>query len=184
MKNLWVLYCLFLIGVVLPAFEDACAQSTMGINNPGRNAMMPVCFPLNKDDLVKVSSAYGYRKHPVHKKICMHEGIDLVAKKGKPIYATANGIVQSAGYEKGYGNRLVIMHLPGMKSLYAHLWITMVKKGEKVLQGQLIGLVGDTGLVTGPHLHYEIWLRNKKVDPVLVWKNLLKEEAKASAVDE
>ncbi len=183
-KSLFTYRVLFLGGLIFLASESVCAQKSVGAHNIEKNNNVPIYFPLDKNDFVKMSSAYGYRKHPIHKKKMLHKGIDLVAMKGKPVYATATGVVQKAGYKKDYGNYVLISHLGGIKTLYGHLWVRMIKKGDRVSQGQLIGFVGDTGLVTGPHLHYEIWLRNKKVDPLLVWKNLLKEERKEVAINE
>ncbi|WP_271781964.1 M23 family metallopeptidase [Aquimarina algiphila] len=170
MKNSKVLY-MILLGFILLIPKAVSAQK---INRLKNKNSLPIYFPLDKNDFEKVSSPYGYRKHPISKKTKLHKGIDLVAKKGKPVYATATGIVQKVNHENGYGNRILIMHLAETKTLYGHLWITMVRKGEHVRRGQLIGFVGDTGRVTGPHLHYEIWVKNKKIDPVLVWKNMIK----------
>lgn len=135
---------------------------------------IPVYFPLHKNDFIRMSSPYGYREHPIHNKTILHQGVDLVAHKGKPVYATAAGTVETADFEKSYGNRVIIAHLKGVKTLYGHLWIKMVKPGQTVLKGQLIGFVGDTGQVTGPHLHYEVWIKGKKIDPMLLWKNFIK----------
>lgn len=136
---------------------------------------IPFYFPIHKNDLLRMSSPYGYRKHPIHNKVMLHHGIDLAADKGKPVYATAAGTIEIADYEKGYGNRIVITHLEGVKTLYGHLWIKMVDPGETVLKGQLIGFVGDTGKATGPHLHYEVWINDKRVDPMLIWEKFIKE---------
>lgn len=169
--------------MIFLSFKSLFSQNHDGLNRVNSNNF-PAYFPLEKNDFIKISSPYGYRKHPINKKNCMHRGIDLVAKKGKPVYATAAGIVYKAKYGKGYGNYVVINHLTGIKTLYGHLWVNMVKKGENVEQGQLIGFVGDTGNVTGPHLHYEVWFKNKKVNPIVVWKNLLKETQEKIAINE
>lgn len=149
------------------------AQGGAGIPIASSMENFPLYFPLQKDDLLRMSSAYGYRKHPIHDKIMFHQGIDLVARKGKPVYATGAGTVETADYEKGYGNRVIIVHLGDVKTLYAHLWLKTVKQGQAVRKGQLIGFVGDTGQVTGPHLHYELWIKDKKVDPMLIWKKII-----------
>ncbi|GAA4277193.1 M23 family metallopeptidase [Aquimarina mytili] len=161
--------------------ECVCAQQ-QPIMERNHNAL-PKYFPLKKNDFVRVSSGYGYRKHPIEMKSKMHFGIDLVATKGKPVYTTATGIVQKVSYEKGYGNHVVIAHFQEIKTLYGHLWVIVVRQGQKVKQGDLIGFVGDTGKVTGPHLHYEVWVKDKKVDPLLVWKNLLKMNTKKMAIN-
>lgn len=162
-------FCLLLLMLCVPTMA-AQEVSVKQYEN------IPVYFPLDKNDFVKVSSPYGYRNHPIFKKHRLHQGIDLVAIKGKPVYATASGTVIKSDFVEGYGNRILITHLEGLKTLYGHLLIKLVKKGEQIKQGQIIGLVGDTGNVTGPHLHFEIWLKNKRVDPVRVWKKLLKKE--------
>ena len=145
---------------------------------------IPVYFPLDKNDFVTVSSPYGFRNHPILKENRLHQGIDLVATKGKPVYAAATGIVEKADFVNGYGNRILLAHGEEIKTLYGHLWIKMVKKGDTIKQGQLIGLVGDTGRVTGPHLHYEIWLKGKRVDPLLVWRSWIKKEDKEIAMNQ
>jgi murein DD-endopeptidase MepM/ murein hydrolase activator NlpD len=160
-RTVWGILCLL-------TFVDVNAQQ-LSNNEVGIN--FPLCFPLNLKDFIKVSSSYGDRAHPILKKKLKHEGIDLVVQMGKPVYATAQGVVAKSLYEKGYGNTVVIVHSGGLKTLYAHLWVRMVGNNEKVNKGQLIGLVGCSGNVTGPHLHYEIWLNNKKIDPMLVWKS-------------
>ncbi|UOB18422.1 M23 family metallopeptidase [Abyssalbus ytuae] len=141
--------------------------------------LIPVFPPLQESDFIEVSSIYGYRIHPIKNKKKFHHGIDLIVNKGKPVFATAPGIVKKSLYEKGYGNKIVIAHPGNFKTLYAHLWIKMVKKDEKVLRGQLIGFAGDTGEVTGTHLHYEIWYRDRTINPVIIWKTFVKNHKKA-----
>ncbi|MBQ4820595.1 M23 family metallopeptidase [Aquimarina sp. MMG016] len=133
----------------------------------------PLFFPINKDDFINISSHYGYRYHPIDHKQKKHLGIDLVAKKGKAVFASADGIVIKSDYQKGYGNRIIIYHIGGAKTLYAHLWRSIVKPGQKVSQGQRIGFVGATGKVTGPHLHYEVWIQDKKINPLVFWKKMM-----------
>ncbi len=135
----------------------------------------PICFPLVKKDFKTISSPFGYRKHPILQKNKLHAGIDLVAPKGSAVLATANGVIQKSMYQKGYGNHIVIAHFSTLETLYAHLWITLVRKGDMVTQGQIIGFVGETGLATGPHLHYEIRMNNKKIDPMLIWKGIIRQ---------
>lgn len=142
---------------------------------------IPTHFPLASKDFHKVSSPYGFRKHPILQKTKLHAGIDLVAPKGAAVLATASGHIEHSAYQKGYGNYITIQHLPNLKTLYAHLWLRLVQKGDQVAQGQIIGLVGDTGLATAPHLHYEVHLNNKKIDPILLWRMMLKENSKNKA---
>jgi murein DD-endopeptidase MepM/ murein hydrolase activator NlpD len=104
-----------------------------------------------------VSSSFGWRKHPVLKKKDFHPGIDLRATRKTPVYAPANGVVEYAGrHAKGYGTLIIIHHNYGFKTLYGHLNRVKVKTGDIIQKGQLIALSGNTGLSSGPHLHYEI----------------------------
>lgn len=132
----------------------------------------PDFFPLDIENFKRLSSGYGFRVHPLHRKIKKHKGIDLVAKRGSTVYASARGVVLESGYDKGYGNYILLRHGKHTKTLYAHLLGSIVKKGRKVKKGQIIGAVGDTGMVTGPHLHYEIRIKGKQVNPLLLWKNI------------
>ena len=113
----------------------------------------PVIFPVRK---AVISSGFGMRKHPVYKVRKFHTGIDITQVKGTPVYATGNGIVTRKGYNTGYGYYIEIGHAGGFRSFYAHLSKTMVNEGEPVSVMQQIGCVGDTGLTTGCHLHYEV----------------------------
>lgn len=131
------------------------------------NADPPNTYPLGKD--FEVSSHFGMRFHPIYKKKKMHQGIDFKAPMGTPVYATADGVIEKAklGTEgKGYGKHVVIKHDDDFQSLYAQLSEIKVKPGQSVKQGDLIGLVGSSGMSTAPHLHYEVIKNGKKVDPV------------------
>src|SRR5690606_10240515 len=99
-----------------------------------------------------------------------HKGVDYAAASGTPIHATADGVVKFAGWQRGYGNTIIIEHPNKITTLYAHQkgFAKGIKKGVKVSQGDLIGYVGATGWATGPHLHYEFRVANKPVDPLSV----------------
>jgi len=114
-----------------------------------------------------VSSSYGWRHHPVTGKKHFHRGIDYRGKKGDPIIATAEGVVEYAGFHKksGYGNLIIISHNNGFKTFYGHLSKLRVKTGQVVLKGELIGDIGSTGRSSGPHLHYEISFVQRKLNP-------------------
>lgn len=103
-----------------------------------------------------ISSGFGMRKHPVYKVRRFHTGIDVSKAKGTPVYATGNGTVTRKGYNTGYGYYIEIGHAGGFRSFYAHLSKTMVNTGDSVNIMQQIGCVGNTGVTTGSHLHYEI----------------------------
>jgi murein DD-endopeptidase MepM/ murein hydrolase activator NlpD len=132
---------------------------------------LPNYFPLSKENFKRLSSAYGYRIHPVHNKIKKHKGIDLSARKGSGVYASAKGTVAERGYDEGYGNYIILQHKKRIRTLYGHLFLAAVKKGDTIQKGQVIGYVGDTGLVTGPHLHFEIWINKKRINPFIFWNN-------------
>lgn len=106
----------------------------------------------------KITDKFGPRIHPVRKKRVMHHGIDFKADRGTPVYATADGVIEFGAFHKasGYGKLIIMQHSFGFKTYYGHLKTIKVKTGEFVSKGQLIGLSGNTGMSTGPHLHYEI----------------------------
>jgi len=111
-------------------------------------------------------SGFGVRMHPVLKRPKMHYGIDFTARTGTPIYATGGGKVVRSEYSRSYGNVVEIDHGYGFRSLYAHMSKILVKVGDEVGRGEKIGLVGSTGRSIGPHCHYEVTLKGKKVDPI------------------
>ncbi|MDO5638601.1 MAG: M23 family metallopeptidase [Neisseria sp.] len=111
------------------------------------------------------SSDYGYRRHPVLKKVKLHTGIDYSAPTGTPIYAAESGVVESAGWKGAYGKTVVIKHDGRFSTLYGHTSRYVVSAGQTVQRGQLIAYVGSTGRSTGPHLHFEVLDGSKKVNP-------------------
>ena len=113
-----------------------------------------------------ISSGFGGRYHPILKTIRMHTGVDLSAPKGTPVYATAEGLVSREKGGSGYGIVVILNHGYSYQTLYAHLSKKVVKPGQKVKRGQLIGYVGNTGLSFGTHLHYEVIKNGVKVNPV------------------
>jgi murein DD-endopeptidase MepM/ murein hydrolase activator NlpD len=110
---------------------------------------------------------FGKRMHPILNRVRMHEGIDIVANVGTPVKAPGKGKIVFAGYKGSFGLTVVIDHGFGYKTLYAHLSKTLVKKGKVVERGDLIAKTGNTGLSTGPHLHYEVEHKGVKQDPML-----------------
>lgn len=121
-----------------------------------------------------VSSGFGMRWHPVYRVRKFHTGIDLAKAKGTPVYAAANGIVIRKGYCSGYGNFIEIQHAGGFRSFYAHLSRTLVNVGDSVNITEQIACVGNTGIATGYHLHYEIRKGNRFLNPA-GWYYLLYE---------
>ena len=117
-------------------------------------------------DGARISSKFGYRIHPIRKTRRMHTGVDYAAPTGTPVKATADGTVVRAGVAGGYGNMVEVQHSDGTTSRYAHLHTFRTSVGQPVKQGQVIGLVGSTGMSTGPHLHFEIRKNGSPVDPL------------------
>jgi len=127
-------------------------------------------FLRNAIKFTRISSTFGARKHPIHKRWINHNGVDYAAPTGTPIHATGEGVITFAGKQNGYGNVVIIQHHRGYSTLYAHQSKIApgMKKGVQVSQGQLIGYVGSTGWATGPHLHYEFRIAGKPVDPLSI----------------
>ena len=122
-------------------------------------------------DFAYVSSHFNpNRMHPILNTIRAHNGVDYAAKRGTPIRSTGEGVIQSVGWKSGYGRTIVIRHGGEITTLYAHLekYHPSISKGIKISQGQTIGYVGDSGLATAPHLHYEFRIGNKRTDPLKV----------------
>jgi len=118
----------------------------------------------------RIRDKFGMRIHPILDKIRNHPGIDIAAERGTEIFASAAGVVEKVvtkyTLNRGYGKQVIINHGMGLRTRYGHLSKILVTKGEKVDRWQPIGLVGDTGLATGPHLHYEVIKEGKKQDPL------------------
>jgi len=141
-------------------------------------ASIPGIQPVSNKDLRRIASGFGYRIHPIYKTLRLHEGIDFSAPTGTPIYATGNGVVERKhGRMSGYGIVCVINHGYGYETLYAHCSKIIVKPGQKVKRGEIIGYVGNTGRSTGPHLHYEVHKNGKKINPIhFFYQDLTPEE--------
>ncbi|MFT5337661.1 MAG: murein DD-endopeptidase MepM/ murein hydrolase activator NlpD [Sphingobacteriales bacterium] len=130
-------------------------------------ASIPAIQPISNMDLTRMASGFGYRIHPIYKTRKMHYGMDFTAPTGTPIYATGDGVVsQLKSSKRGYGNKIILTHNFGYKTLYAHMSKFNVKKGQKVKRGDIIGFVGSTGTSTAPHLHYEVLKDDKKINPI------------------
>lgn len=130
-------------------------------------ASIPAIQPIANKQLIALASGFGLRIHPVYKVKKMHNGIDFAASIGTPIYATADGTVSKVEVRfSGYGKMVEIDHGFGYRTRYAHMHDFAVKRGQQVKRGDLIGYVGNTGLSTAPHLHYEVFINDQRVDPV------------------
>lgn len=128
-------------------------------------AHIPSVIPIDIKDYT-MSSGYGYRRDPIYGSSKFHAGLDFAAKNGTPVFATADGKVVAADRKSSYGNCIDIDHGYNYTTRYAHLSKVLVKSGEDVKRGQLIGRVGSTGKSTGPHLHYEVRFKDEPQNPV------------------
>lgn len=130
-------------------------------------AAIPAIQPVANKQLIALASGYGMRIHPIYKVKKMHTGIDFAAAIGTPIYATADGVIDKVEVSfSGYGKMLEIDHGFGYRTRYAHMHGFAVRQGQKIKRGDLIGYVGDTGLSTAPHLHYEVFVNGIHANPV------------------
>ena len=111
------------------------------------------------------TDSYGWRTHPLSKKKTFHEGIDLRAHMKTKVKAPADGVIKHVGYDKGYGNTIIVAHSFGFETLYAHLYRPKVKIGDVVAKGDLLGLTGNSGVSSGPHLHYEVRQAQRTFNP-------------------
>lgn len=135
-------------------------------------ASIPAIQPVDFYDLRRIGSLFGYRTDPFYKVMKFHEGIDFTAAVGTPIYATGDGVVASAEYNSGgYGNEIMLNHGFNYETRYAHLSKIKVKVGQRVKRGEIIGLMGNTGKSTAPHLHYEVLKAGVPMNPIYFFFN-------------
>jgi murein DD-endopeptidase MepM/ murein hydrolase activator NlpD len=138
---------------------------------------IPSIQPLSNKQLERIASGFGARIDPIYKIGKFHAGIDFTAPTGTPIYATGNGVIETAEYNTtGYGNNIWIKHGYGYRTHYAHMVKLKASVGQKVKRGEVIGWVGSTGKSTGPHCHYEVEKNGEKIDPIHFFYNDLKAE--------
>jgi murein DD-endopeptidase MepM/ murein hydrolase activator NlpD len=130
-------------------------------------AAIPAIQPVNNEDLTRMASGYGMRSDPFTKARKMHWGMDFTSPRGTPVYASGDGVVKrvDAG-ASGYGRHIRIDHGYGYTSLYAHLYKYNVRKNQKVKRGDVIGFVGSSGRSQAPHLHYEIFKDDRRINPI------------------
>ena len=126
---------------------------------------MPGILPVNPS-IYRVSSQFGWRIHPINNSRRHHDGLDIAAREGNKVYATGKGVVVSVSNDpRGYGRQVVVDHGYGYKTRYAHLSKYMVNVGDSVSRGSVVGLIGNTGISTGPHLHYEVIVSGIRKNP-------------------
>lgn len=144
--------------VSLPARPVPVVES-LSLDTP-----MPESLPMPVEG--RISSGYGMRFHPIHHEPRFHKGIDVAAPAGAPVRSVMDGVVESAGWQRGYGQTVSVRHADGRSTLYAHLSAILVKDGETLKAGQEIGAVGSSGNSTGPHLHFELRENGAAVNPM------------------
>jgi len=142
---------------------------------------IPAIQPIDNKDLKRTASGWGMRIHPIYNIKKFHYGLDFTAPTGTPIYATGDGTIEyvipsTDKASQGYGNLIIINHGYGFRTLYAHMNKFKSKAGQQVKRGEIIGYVGNTGLSTGPHLHYEVIKDGQKVNPIYYLFNSLTPE--------
>ncbi|HPI53315.1 MAG TPA: M23 family metallopeptidase [Chitinophagaceae bacterium] len=146
-------------------------------NKQAMLASIPSIQPVSNKDLNRIASGFGFRIDPIYKIGKFHAGLDFTAPTGTPIYATGDGVVESAEYNaSGYGNNIWIKHGFGYRTHYCHMVKLKAHQSQSVKRGEVIGWVGSTGKSTGPHCHYEVERRGEKVDPIHFFYNDLKAE--------
>lgn len=147
-------------------------------------ASIPAVQPIANLELDHIASGFGMRMHPIFKIIKFHAGLDFAASTGTEVHATGDGRVTFADYNtSGFGNHVVIDHGFDLETLYAHLDVIKVHQGEHVKRGDVIGLVGNTGLSAAPHLHYEVHKDGEPIDPANFFFNDLTPQDYAALVD-
>ena len=133
-----------------------------------REAMLkciPAIQPVANKDLNRIASGWGWRYDPIYFTRRFHEGMDFTAPVGTDIFVTGNGTISEAGWQQGYGNCVKVNHGFGYETFYAHMSEINVGVGQSVTRGEVIGLVGNTGKSTGPHLHYEVHYKGQVMNP-------------------
>lgn len=148
---------------------------------------VPAIWPIDRSKMRNKIGAFGYRMHPVYKRWKFHSGVDMPGRIGDPIYATGDGTVESVILTRvryGYGTQVVIDHGFGYKTRYAHLNKVHVQKGDKITRGQLIADMGNTGVSTSPHLHYEVIYNRSHVNPINYFDRNMSAEAYKSLMNQ
>ena len=146
--------------------------TSMALEYEDRLESIPAIQPIRNDDLNRMAGGWGYRIHPIYKVRKFHYGMDFSAPEGTEIFATGDGVVVKVKrLYNGYGRHVVIRHGFGYETLYAHMSKSLVRPGDRVKRGQVIGLVGSTGTSTSSHLHYEVHKDGVKVNPAHYYFN-------------
>jgi murein DD-endopeptidase MepM/ murein hydrolase activator NlpD len=147
--------------LLVKSLQNLIGASNTSITNDKSNSQ--IAFPTAKG--TPITSRFGWRIHPIKGDRRFHTGIDFGAAMGTPIYAIANGKVEFAGQRGGYGNAVIVNHGGGKSTLYGHASKLYVKEGQQVVRGQMVAAVGSTGMSTAPHLHFEVRINDKPINP-------------------
>ncbi|MBR5864596.1 MAG: M23 family metallopeptidase [Alistipes sp.] len=148
---------------------------------------IPAIWPIDRSKMRNKIGAFGYRMHPVYRRWKFHSGVDMPGRIGDPIFATGDGVVESVDYSRarhGYGTQIVINHGFGYKTRYAHLNKIHISKGDTITRGQLIADMGNTGVSTSPHLHYEVIYKRSHVNPINYFDRNMSAEAYKSLMNQ
>jgi murein DD-endopeptidase MepM/ murein hydrolase activator NlpD len=129
----------------------------------GEQASAPSGWPVRSG---YITSTYGFRRDPFHGRSTFHKGVDFAGARGAPVVAVAEGVVTFSGKQSGYGNLVEIRHKNGLVTRYGHCQARFVKEGDQIAKGQTIATLGSTGRSTGPHVHFEVMVGGKQVDPM------------------
>jgi murein DD-endopeptidase MepM/ murein hydrolase activator NlpD len=148
---------------------------------------IPAIWPIDRSKMRNKIGAFGYRNHPVLRRWKFHSGVDMPGRIGDPVYATGDGVVEEVERSRaryGYGTQILINHGYGYKTRYAHLNKLHVAKGDTIKRGQLIADMGNTGISTSPHLHYEVIYNRSHVNPINYFDRNMSAEAYKSLMNQ
>lgn len=148
---------------------------------------IPAIWPIDRSKMRNKIGAFGYRNHPILRRWKFHSGVDMPGRTGDPIYATGDGVVEYVERSRaryGYGTQILIDHGFGYKTRYAHLNKLLVEKGDTITRGQLIAEMGNTGISTSPHLHYEVIYNRTHVNPINYFDQNMSAEAYKSLMSQ
>jgi murein DD-endopeptidase MepM/ murein hydrolase activator NlpD len=146
--------------------ENERTEENIPVNSEITEASYPDIYPTNCE--FRLASKYGYRIDPFTGRKAFHHGIDLAVPENTKVFSCGSGKVIEATYNRTNGNYVIIDHENGYKSYYGHLSSELVKYGDHVIKGQIIGLSGNTGMSTGPHIHYQLSFEGKTLDPLKI----------------
>jgi murein DD-endopeptidase MepM/ murein hydrolase activator NlpD len=159
----------------------------MSLDKEKFSTAIPAIWPIDRSKMRNKIGAFGYRMHPVYRRWKFHSGVDMPGRIGDPIYATGDGVVEAIERSRaryGYGTQILINHGFGYKTRYAHLNKIHVAKGDTVKRGQLIADMGNTGVSTSPHLHYEVIYKRAHVNPINYFDKNMSAEAYKSLMNQ